>query len=989
MAKSKEELEKEIDRLLEQNKMTSSSSIPYSDNADRFYDSIKAKNKQELDNQTRLVELQAQASRLKGNTESFAQYQKTVGQVDTLQARISLDEVYRDERARTSFTEATKKAFSTEAIASDASKFGRSAGQGEVHQLARQYTTSQLRQRLGEASVGVTQWGEHAQSIASEYSGAPDQKKEYMRMMSYRQQDIGRMSLLDQAMRAQKRMGTDIGSREESLERFRGGFERDRMSHDISRDIATGKTGSINQEMKKLEEAAAKVTKALEAMSKTTDRSDENLEKLATSAEEARSEYERQKETVGQMRSGGGGGGRSGRAISWMGGIGASLSVAGHVGEGIFVNNEMGITSNRIAQVNLANSRNNDIQAAGQGDMAAYRRVVTDQYNKSVLEGLDMRNTSRVTTGLGVAGTLATGAAGAWAGAKLGAAGGAMMGGVGAIPGAIFGGILGGGAGITAGTIGTHSALNDIQADQVMLARTQQMNDLSNAVNAIGDQGNQMGMDYRMGSLYASRGIGSTSLTQQASQSGASIMPSTLRSGRNQTIRLMEQDSTIQALRGLSGEERNSLLSYGVGVMGARMGGQRGIDMMATGQNLAQAGYTRNAEQFIGMSSRLTGASGDENVMMRGLKVAVSEGMQGANVFQSLSEAIGALGNNVAGLGGKLSEGFAARFAGAAGAISSRGYSNEQAIAMAKGGVETANSIMTDRSLSAANIIRSDYLRKNIGTPQNFSEMLSFEGLQKMSLQDFDASKSYQDRIKSSTPGSSERAGLEKEYKEFQISKGILGRSDKDIEAARIASFDAVIDSKVLMANPAAASRLKEAFRNNKLSDKDRSDLAGLGILDASTVMGRSTDAKGSLNLNPTGEGGTGERTIEFMKDITDKQLKQGLTGMNPQEMEKNFKVISDSYDPRKYSADAKKTAETGEVPTKQFAETFENLKTLYDGMSQTLISLNKNIEAMGKANSSASAVFDGSTTKFSKAVDKMVGEKSIQANVNSNMKTK
>lgn len=989
MAKSKEELEREIDRLLDQNKMTSSSSIPYSDNTDKFYDSIKTKNKQELDDQNRLVQLQAQSQRLKNQPDQFAAYKRTIAQVDTLQARISLDEVYRDERARTTFGDATKRAFSTEAIASDAAKFGKNTGQGEVHQLARQYTTSQLRQRLGEASVGVTQWGEHAQSIAAEYSGAPDQKKEYMQMMSYRQQDIGRMSLLDQAMRAQKRMGIDVGSREESLEKFRGGFERDRASNDISRDIAAGKTGSINQEMKKLEDAAAKVTKALEAMSKATDRSDENLEKLASSAEEARSEYERQKETVGQMRNGGGGGGRSGRAVSWMGGVGAGLSTAGQIGEGILINNEMGITSNRIAQVNLANSRNNDVLAAGQGDMAAYRRIVSDQYNKSVLEGLDMRNTSRVTTGLGVAGTLATGAAGAWAGAKIGGATGALVGGIGAVPGAIIGGVIGGGAGIAAGAIGTHGALNDLQADQVMLARTQQMNDLSNAVNAVGDQGNQMGMDYRMGSLYASRGIGNTSLTQQLSPSGSSIMPSTLRSGRNQTIRLMEQDSTIQALRGLSGEERNSLLSYGVGVMGARMGGERGINMMATGQNLAQAGYTRNAEQFIGMSARLTGASGDENVMLRGLKVAVSEGMQGANVFQNLSEAIGSLGNNVAGLGGKLSETFAARFAGAAGAISSRGYSNEQAIAMAKGGVDTANSIMTDRSLSAANIIRSDYLRKNIGAPTSFSDQLSFEGLQKMSLFDFDVSKNYQERLKSSAPGSSERAGLEKEYKEFQISKGILGRSDKDIDSARIAAFDTVIDSKVLMANPAAASRLKEAFRNNKLTDKDRNDLSNLGILDAATVMGRSTDAKGALNLNPTGEGGTGERTVEFMKDLADKQVKQGLTGMNPQEMEKNFKVISDSYDPRKYSADAKKTAETGEVPTKQFAETFENLKTLYDGMSQTLMSLNKNIEAMSKANSSANAVFDGSTTKFSKAVDKMVGEKSIQANVNTNMKTK
>ena len=988
MAKSKEELEKEIDRLLEQNKMTSSSSIPYGDNTDRFYDSIKTKNKQELDNQTRLGELQSQAQRLKNKPDQFATYQRTVGQIDNLQARVSMDEIYRDERARTSFSEATKKAFSTEAIATDAARFGRSAGQGEVNSLARQYSTSALKQRLGEASVGVTQWGEHAQSIASEYKGAPEQKQEYQQMMSYRQQDIGRMSILDQAMRAQKRMGLDVGSREESLEKFRSGFEKDRMSAGISHDIAGGRTGSISQEMKKLEDAAARVTKSLEAMTKATDRSDENLEKLASSAETARSEYERQKETVGQMRSGGGSG-RDGRAISWMGGVGSGLSAAGQVGEGILINNEMGITANRIAQVNLANSRNNDIQAAGQGDMAAYRRVVTDQYNKSVLEGLDMKNASRVTTGLGVAGTIATGAAGALVGAKLGGMGGAMVGGIGAIPGAIFGGILGGGAGIAAGAIGTHGALNDLQADQAMLARTQQTTDLANAVNAIGDQSNQMGMDYRMGSLYASRGIGGTALTQRASQSGASIMPSTLRSSRNQTLRLMEQDSTIEALRGLSGDERNSLLNYGVGVMGARMGGQRGIDMMATGQNLAQAGYTRNAEQFIGMSSRLTGASGDESVMIRGLKVAVSEGLQGANVFQNLSEAIGTLGNSVAGLGGKLSENFAARFAGAAGAISSRGYSNEQAINMAKGGVDTANAAMTDRSLSAANIIRSDYLRKNIGTPKDFSSMLSFEGLQKMSLQDFDASKGYQERIKSSTPGSSERTGLEKEYKEFQISKGILGRSDKDIEAARIASFDAVIDSKVLMANPAAASRLKEAFKNNKLSDKDRSDLSNLGILDAATVMGRSTEAKGGLNLNPTGEGGTGERTVDFMKDLADKQLKQGLTGMNPQEMEKNFKVIGNAYDPSKNVKEAKKTSETGEVPTKQFAETFENLKTLYDGMSQTLMSLNKNIEAMGKSNSSASAVFDGSTTKFSKAVDKMVGEKSIQANVNSNMKTK
>ena len=80
MAKSKEELEKEIDRLLEQNNMSSPASIPYSNNPKRFYDYIKIGNKQEKDNQTRLEEYQAKANRLRNQPEHSGAYQKTVGQ---------------------------------------------------------------------------------------------------------------------------------------------------------------------------------------------------------------------------------------------------------------------------------------------------------------------------------------------------------------------------------------------------------------------------------------------------------------------------------------------------------------------------------------------------------------------------------------------------------------------------------------------------------------------------------------------------------------------------------------------------------------------------------------------------------------------------------------------------------------------------------------------------------------------------------------------
>jgi hypothetical protein len=919
MAKSKEELEREIDRLLEQNKMTSSSSIPYGDNTDKFYESIKTKNKQELDNQTRLRELQAQASRLKGNPESFAQYKRTVEQIDTLQARVSLDAVYRDERARTSFTEATKKAFSTEAIASDAAKFGRGAGQGEVHQLARQYATSQLRQRLGEASVGVTQWGEHAQSIASEYSGAPDQKKEYMQMMSYRQQDIGRISLLDQAMRAQKRMGIDIGSREESLEKFSSGsFARDNMSREISRDIATGKTGSINQEMKKLEEAAAKVTKALEAMSKTTDRSDENLEKLATSAEEARSEYERQKETVGQMRSGGGGGGIN-RTANYLNALGTGISAISAGVQGVFVDNAMAITQNRIGQVNFANSRDTDIQAMGKGDMAAYRRVMTDQYAKSVRAGNDMRNTTRMTEAGGTIGDtlltvgagLAGGAAGLAVGGPLGAAAGATL-----------------SAGWASSALAQrgHGLFNDIKADAVGLAKAQQEVELSNAVNAISDRANQTGMDYRLSNTYNTRGMS--------------------QENRNITMPLMEQQSTIDALKGLNMGDKAALLNYGVQAMGDRFGGQRGLNMMVQGNDMARAGGIVNrAEDFIGMAAGLKGASGDENTMMRGIKVAFQEGMKGADVFKNLADSIAGLGNATAALGQKLSEGFASRFASSSAEYTKMGYDAIQANAMAVKGSNEFNAANTNMDLSFGNVDKFQSSYKIFGV-QNDS-MKRAAAVKAMHMTDKqeeemnDAIKAYE----SSSEGSSDRAAKEAKLKQVQHNIGVdllaqdmqggVFTSDKmkEIKKARL---KALVIEKAGYIEPKNFKKIMDDIETGNLSGDTGSYLNSIDSKSVFVAATKDGSAKGSLDTSLSGRTKTSEQTIEYMKGFENKQGVYGLNNMDPETMKENFLKTLNKYDGGKaYSDQAKEVAETGQLPTEQFVEAVERLNTILENYNK------------------------------------------------------
>jgi hypothetical protein len=970
MAKSKEELEKEIDRLLEQNKMTSSSSIPYSDNADRFYDSIKAKNKQELDNQTRLVELQAQASRLKGNTESFAQYQKTVGQVDTLQARISLDEVYRDERARTSFTEATKKAFSTEAIASDASKFGRSAGQGEVHQLARQYTTSQLRQRLGEASVGVTQWGEHAQTIASEYSGAPDQKKEYIQMMSYRQQDIGRMSLLDQAMRAQKRMGIDVGSREESLERFRGGFERDRMSQDISRDIATGKTGSINQEMKKLEDAAAKVTKALEAMSKATDRSDENLEKLATSAEEARSEYERQKETVGQMRSGGGGGSGGGNRLATAAGL---LSGAVTAYSGLNIDNPMAVTANRIGQVNLANSRANDLLALSQGDMSAYRRITTDQYERSVAQGNEMRsNAQKAAWGSVISSGLNVLTAGAEDIAKNVTSGGKKG----------KGALLMSALGATSNAFGSfttqvNSAAQNIGADSAMLQQTALTNELFNAQNMVNDTSNQMGFDYRTGVTYATRGIGVSSYNEHVP--GDSQGRRRINSGRNETARLMEQESTFEALKGLNAQERTSLLSYGVNAMGARMGGQRGIDMMTSGQNMARMGMVRNAEEFIGMSAKLTGASGDEKTMLAALKTAFTEGLQGADVLQNIAGGIANLGSVMASNGSQLSESFAARYASSVGTLANMGYDANQAAALAAKGTAALNASMTDTSLGWSQVVRTANLNQKLGTPRTIQDQLDRQALQKLEVGDYDKIADLQKNVDRAANPEEKQQAIEA-LDNYKTLKGARTLSQKELDIGKQEAFGKVAREKTLFAgNDKLTLEVQRKIEKGiPLANNEERNIAVQYDLYGKSVASSASTKVGRMPDKGVGATAFTEDTIGNIKGVADKWLRKGL-GIDVAEMARNTDIIKHNADPEKFSKDAIVAGETGEVPEKMFSETFDKLQEIFIKNGEVLQMLQKSLSEGG--------VFDTSTKRFETSVNSISNKLPLLNNTSGNSK--
>ena len=938
MAKSKEELEKEIDRLLEQNTFSTSASIPYSDNVHRFYDSIVVKNKEEEDRIRSLEKLTAKAQDLKNKPDRIGAYHRTVGQIDTLQREINLDDVYRSERARTSFIDATNKAFSTEAIASDAAKFRQQTGHGEVHHLARQHSTSQLRERLMDASVDISQGAHDARSVAEQYAGTPNQKAEYSKMISERHKAIGKMSLIDQAMRAQKRMGLDIGSREESLEKFRGGFDRDRTSQEISKNIATGTTGSISQEMKKLEDAAAKVTKALDAMSKATDRSDENLEKLATSAEEARGEYERQKETVGQMRSGGGGGGGNGPKI--LATIGAGLSMAGEIGHGIFVNNPMAMTQNRIGQVNFANSRDDDMQAMGKGDMAAYRRIMTNQYSQSVKEGNSMRNTARVTTGLSAAGTFANGVAGAWEGAKtgmvVGAVAGAPFAGVGAGPGALIGGIggavIGGGSALASGTVAGHAVLNDVQADAIGLSRAQQTTELSNAVNAISDRANQGAMNYRLSNTYGTRGMS--------------------QENRNITMPLMEQQSTIDALKGLDMGDKAALLNYGVQAMGDRFGGQRGLDMMVQGNNMARAGgIVNNAQDFIGMAASLKGASGDENTIMRGIKVAFQEGMRGADVFKNLADSIAGLGNATAALGQKLTENFASRFASTSSEFTKMGYDAIQANAMAVSGISGFNAANTDRGLGLGNIYKNDAGSKLFGAPRGEIETVAQMKALHMNTEETEELNTLVAAVDAAPEGSSERNAAEMKLKQAQNNIGISAVTNKMprglMDKKTMQEMKKIEQKALAIRYFSHSERGTFDMVNKAIETQDFSGTVGSllsGLQDESgrnlkgVFVGSSKDGskKGTWDDLLSDRTKTAEETIGYMKEFDNKQVKWGIDKQSAEETRDAFGKVVPKYDGGKtYSDDAKQTAETGQLPTEQFTAAVERLNSILENYNK------------------------------------------------------
>lgn len=966
------EFEKIIQKQLDDiSKQASSdpSSVPHHDTGNVFYEKGLIRSAEAAKYADRTAQLTAEFERDKTKlllTHGPEKVAKQEASLINRQMQQIVDDNLREQGAQTALNTRNKSIYGETRIAHEINVEAKGLRSADIMRMAKTTPSHIVKAMMNEHASALENQRDESEAIVQNFGSDPDKASQYQANLVARQGSIKAIALSDQVQRAQRRLGLDEESRLENADRFGQHLEKTMFKRGIAKDIEQGQHGNLQKENKELDRLAIEAADAFKKLNESMGEAPEVMAELLSSFEKASAEFKKQEEIVRQSTAAGGGGGRRLDNVSRYAMMGASGLNAVSAGvQGFGITNPMAETTNRINQVNMSNSRYTDVMSAGQGDMGALRRIMTDQYQKALEGGEDLRGYAATAAWTGAASTATAGVA---KGLEAGVKTSAMTGGN-AVAGTVAGVSAAAGDVVNAG-IQVDAARRGIPQTQVVMSRAAQLQELMNATNMIGDSNNQAAFDYRQDVTMASRGIGGASWRS----------PDNANSPRNQTIELMEKSSTIERLRGLNAQERTSLLSFGVDTLGSRMGGERGVSIMEQGQRFAQAGYLKNAQQFVGMAGQLTGASGDENTLAKTLKVAISEGMTSASVMQQLVGTLGRLGEATASLGTVMSEGMASRVTSTVGTISKMGWSQEQAVSMAGAGASLANQNARSGSLSVAGMARYAQAVEAWGAPKNDSEQLEFMARQTLDYTQYSELSNINKRLKSAAPGSKEHAKLTEDMSKAQKRMGVE-MSGEDIQKGLRMQKEHLLNTYFGGVSADLRGEISQGLESGKFTDRANKALLNVGQVTNKAVFsafgiasgGEEKDSRdGTSPSDPTGVGGTQERTIEYMKDILDKSVKEGLKTL-PMEIEKAFRIVASNFDPKKMDDDAKKTAETGEMAQTTLGDTFENLKTWSAGLNTWLKGLEKITQASNTANAEYATKMDGASKNFGAAADKLI----------------
>ena len=445
--------------------------------------------------------------------------------IDALKAAASRLESARGYSGEKAAGQAIRSSLSPRQMTEDITSVSRSSQNlGASVAMAQSTSTFQLEQQRDSAKRLMGRQAIRVQEAFDNKDKVDGGRAAFSRQLAVQDRLTTQAGLADASLNTQKRMGIDTKSQYFSTMGIVDKIKQDRNLRGIQESVESGAAGSRDDVQEKLDAVSQKLIdtfdKLNDVMSRTTSNEKEEKEKTKDQAAleketgALQSSYSDMSNTAKAMDRMGTGGG----AIKEAGGIISDVGVITQGAAAMYKNNyitsEMQQTQNRQGYAQLSNQRFEDVYGAGTGDMAALRRVMSDQYSDQAARGSEYRDRGQFATGLATVGigtkTVGTGIDAAtsaetwWQGAK-----GAFVGGP---KGATVGAVANVGATMMPDAMQFNQSLTDYRKDLTAgstdIAAQRQYRAYQDEKFKVRDFGAQKGMDYFKALGKATRGLG-------------------------------------------------------------------------------------------------------------------------------------------------------------------------------------------------------------------------------------------------------------------------------------------------------------------------------------------------------------------------------------------------------------------------------------------------------------------------------------------------
>ena len=769
---------------------------------------------------------------------------------------------------------------------------------------SRQEKISDLGRQLAQETRGLS------------YGGYSDEAKQKSNTINELEESV---ALDKHLQKAQNKAGMSTEKRRESTNEIISKADKISGRESLKQDVAGGKYGSYESELKKLTDMTAKVVKTQEAwdssLSNSTDANyklTDEYKSLTSEVDKAKKDLSDQTDIVGEVKRQGGGPSRLDNYMK----VATGVQYAGHKVANIasninnmYSNQDMTQMGNRAAFASLGNQMYDKANKAVMGDDvdAAMDLLTTPQFAKQYADrnrksahaagwtgaiakapgNIMVEGGIGVGVGMAVGGGLAALAAPFTGGASLAAAPAMMAWGAG----------IGGGIGAVSATTDSMSEMTNLSYGNVGAAASLASID---KVQALSDQSRYV--KTRQMQKYYSQNLNTY-------QGGMGL-------GNSQSKGMQELLTNKTMLSALAdtgvGAEDAVQMSSMLKSAGNFGGANNGIDIIANAGRAGQHGQM-SREDYMGAASRMVGAGGHDD----DLQDIITKGMENAKNINQMVDASVQLSSGLTSLGISGVGTTSKMLSASVGEYKAMGMNENLATGAAATSLKNLSNKFTSSSMTFGNIMETAELRRTKGLEN--AHPLQMNKVRDLSLEEIGVL----------------RAGG-KDAENLADRKGIKGLIyDEDGKQksgvingiARAALRASIVDTGGV---EFADEIVRKSEAKESLSDKEKAVMANLGSDQSAAKRVFHSDFENKDKKKQEKMNGIDAEKFKKQREATEidggKEFAQGLNKMNSafNNIEGMMKLVNESIDPKEFSKTINKAAQSFEQPVADFGSHLE-----------------------------------------------------------------